>query len=71
MPIYEYRCNDCGNRFEILQRLGQGADGVHCPSCGEERIEKQFSTFASSTAEPSRRDAAPMVGCGPACRCVH
>jgi len=71
MPIYEYRCNDCGNRFEILQRLGQGADGESCPSCGEERIEKQFSTFASSTAESGRRDAAPSAGCGPACRCVH
>src|SRR3954469_638087 len=35
MPIYEYRCQDCGNRFERLQRLGQGGEGLSCPECGE------------------------------------
>jgi putative FmdB family regulatory protein len=75
MPIYEYRCQDCGNRFEILQRLGQGAEGVSCPECGEERVEKQYSTFASGTAsntgDSGRSDAAPLRGCGPGCGCVH
>jgi len=70
MPIYEYRCQDCGNRFEILQRMGQGAEGLSCPECGEERVEKQYSTFASSTGESGRSDA-PARGCGPGCGCVH
>ncbi len=71
MPIYEYRCQDCGNRFEILQRLGQGPEGLNCPECGEERVEKQYSTFASSTAGSGRSEAAPIRGCGPGCGCVH
>jgi putative FmdB family regulatory protein len=48
MPIYEYKCRDCGHRFEVLQRLGQGADGLACPRCGAEPVEKVFSTFAAA-----------------------
>lgn len=49
MPLYEYTCTDCGHRFEILQRLGEGSDGLTCPKCGAAEVEKQFSTFASSS----------------------
>ncbi len=55
MPLYEYRCEDCGHRFEILQRLGEGAGELACPQCGKERLEKQFSTFASAAADTSER----------------
>jgi putative FmdB family regulatory protein len=47
MPLYEYRCRDCGNRFEVLQRLGEGADGLSCTGCGAAALDKQFSTFAT------------------------
>ena len=33
MPIYEYRCNDCGTRHEHLQKLGE-APLERCPDCG-------------------------------------
>jgi putative FmdB family regulatory protein len=50
MPLYEYSCRDCGHRFEILQRLGEGADGLACPSCRAAALDKQFSTFAAGTS---------------------
>ena len=63
MPIYEYRCDECDHRFEILQRLGEGAGGLTCPSCGTPRLEKMFSTFAASA--PEGQAAQPMSGgCG-------
>lgn len=46
MPLYEYRCRDCGHRFEILRRMGEGADGLLCPRCGQPAPERQHSTFA-------------------------
>jgi putative FmdB family regulatory protein len=64
MPLYEYRCRDCGHRFEILQRLGQGPEGLACPRCGAEQLDKQYSTFASNTGEMAQRNASPS-GCGP------
>ena len=63
MPLYEYQCKQCGHKFEILQRLGEGADGLECPACGDQKLEKQFSTFASSGASGSD-SAAPPAGCG-------
>ncbi|MFQ5527848.1 MAG: zinc ribbon domain-containing protein [Thermoanaerobaculia bacterium] len=62
MPLYEYACTDCGHRFEILQRIGQTADGLKCPECDAERLEKQFSTFASSS--DGKATALRAAGCG-------
>ncbi len=50
MPLYEYQCADCETRFEVLQRVGQGSEGLACPDCGETEVEKEYSTFASSVA---------------------
>jgi putative FmdB family regulatory protein len=47
MPLYEYRCRDCGNQFEILQGLGEGAEGLSCTSCGAAALDKRYSTFAA------------------------
>lgn len=65
MPLYEYRCSDCDHGFEILQSMGEGAEGLACPRCGETHLEKQFSTFASASAGPA---AASAGACGgPSC----
>ncbi|HHQ49654.1 MAG TPA: zinc ribbon domain-containing protein [Acidobacteria bacterium] len=50
MPIYEYRCNDCGKVFSKLQRMGATADGVTCPACGSANVERKVSSFASASS---------------------
>jgi putative FmdB family regulatory protein len=50
VPLYEYHCADCGTRFEVLQRVGQGPEGLECPDCGKTDVEKEYSTFAGSVA---------------------
>lgn len=60
MPLYEYRCRECGDRFEVLQRMGDGADGLTCRGCGAGALEKQFSTFATAAAS----GAAAAETCG-------
>lgn len=44
MPIFEYVCDDCGNKFEKLVRNG---DAVRCPGCGEAHLTTAHSTFAA------------------------
>lgn len=33
MPLYEYQCHDCDERFERIEKVSAPTDGV-CPSCG-------------------------------------
>ena len=61
MPLYEYSCRSCGERFEILQRLGENGDGVSCPACDHAEVEKVFSTFAAG-AQGGRVSQEP-AGC--------
>jgi putative FmdB family regulatory protein len=33
MPLYEYQCQECENRFERIEKASTLHDGV-CPECG-------------------------------------
>jgi putative FmdB family regulatory protein len=66
VPIYEYRCQTCAEEFEILQRMGESAEGLACPRCGGEEVHRQLSTFAASTSSTSSaaEAACETAGCG-------
>jgi len=42
MPIYEYRCADCGFQDEYLQKVSEQPMTV-CPSCGAASFRKLLS----------------------------
>jgi putative FmdB family regulatory protein len=42
MPIYEYRCAECGFQEEYLQKISEPQLTV-CPSCGKPKFEKLLS----------------------------
>ena len=65
MPIYEYKCQDCGTKFEkLLRRSSDGAE-VDCPSCGQKHLTQEFSTFAAHANGPAAKSAdAPMCPSG-------
>lgn len=46
MPIYEYRCETCGESFSLLQKMGTGATETTCPHCGSGKVVKQLSACA-------------------------
>jgi putative FmdB family regulatory protein len=33
MPLYEYECESCGHRFELIQKFSD-PPAEHCPVCG-------------------------------------
>jgi putative FmdB family regulatory protein len=45
MPIYDYRCGQCGEVCEVFER-SQGHKPDKCPSCGSESLERLVSTFS-------------------------
>ena len=34
MPLYEYQCDACGHRFEIIHQKFSDPPAATCPSCG-------------------------------------
>ncbi len=42
MPIYEYRCQDCGHELEALQKISD-PPLKECPACHRESLQKQVS----------------------------
>ncbi|WP_287155622.1 zinc ribbon domain-containing protein [Candidatus Solincola tengchongensis] len=45
MPIFEYRCEECGHRFDAFFRRSEDAEKEtpHCDRCGSGRVRKLFS----------------------------
>jgi putative FmdB family regulatory protein len=64
MPIYDYRCSDCGNHFELLV---MSATTPVCPICGSQHLEKQVSCPAA----PGRSAALVARGRAQAARAGH
>jgi putative FmdB family regulatory protein len=63
MPIYEYKCDTCGTKFEKLMRRAADTDGLACPDCGEKHLSQQYSTFAARAAEGGSAAASDMPSC--------
>jgi len=64
MPIYEYRCENCGTRFEKLVRSTTGSIEIACPECGSADCKKALSMFGSRVSrgggyQPSAGACAP------------
>lgn len=46
MPIYSYKCKDCGREFDLLVGVGKGDQKPRCQKCGSKNIERQLSPCA-------------------------
>lgn len=63
MPIYEFRCRQCGDTFEVNRPMSSAADPAHCPA-GHDDTVKLLTTVGVNTGA-----AAPAGGgcCGGGC----
>jgi putative FmdB family regulatory protein len=42
MPIYEYRCSNCGHHLEALQKMSE-SPLRKCPECGKSQLKRLVS----------------------------
>jgi putative FmdB family regulatory protein len=52
MPIYEYKCNDCGKKFEAI--ILPQSPAPECPHCHGRKLEQLLSAFAVNSPERSQ-----------------
>lgn len=60
MPIYEFKCQGCGNEFETL--VFRSDEQVCCPQCQGEKVQRLMSGFAHKSE--GGKMVSSHAGCG-------
>jgi putative FmdB family regulatory protein len=66
MPIYTYKCEECGTKYEIFHKVREDERAIVCPSCGSIVYKKVMSTTGILSSSPSE-SAAPTCEYGGCC----
>ena len=70
MPLFEFKCRDCGTTFEKI--VPSSTTEVCCRKCESPNLEKLLSVFAVKTSSQSSHspdfDSGPCASCGAAQR---
>ena len=48
MPIYEYLCSNCKQKFELMRPMSEAAESGVCPNCGG-AAQRALSLFCKSS----------------------
>jgi len=75
MPLYAYRCTQCGHAFEELVPMSRREEAA-CPECGgaAQRAKEGVSAFAVGVSRPKpacSADCPGGCGCPGKCGCGH
>ncbi len=63
MPIYEYRCADCGAVAEVLQSGFQEKTELVCEECGNSDMKKVMSSFSTGKDSAGGAGSCPTGTC--------
>jgi len=54
MPMYDYKCLDCGKESLVVLTLKEHEQGeAKCPACGSTKVEQLMSTCMLHTTKKS------------------
>jgi putative FmdB family regulatory protein len=69
MPLYEYSCDDCSGKFEVLTSFANRDRKQVCPSCESTDTQVLISSFAAFGSSESGKEPVSLGGggCGPGC----
>lgn len=63
MPLYEYRCNDCGEVFEKMVRFSEADQYPTCPYCESQDTHRKLSTIAAMGGSLSGTSGSSSSSC--------
>ncbi len=54
MPMYDYVCKKCGERFTLVMTINERTQkAIRCPKCEATEVEQQLQTFFAKTSRKS------------------
>lgn len=69
MPIYEYKCQDCGKVSEFLVGVSKDVAKIRCNFCKSHNLKKMFSQSFVSTGGHMVGSQGDKTCCGRSERC--
>ncbi|WP_456431349.1 FmdB family zinc ribbon protein [Thermosulfuriphilus sp.] len=61
MPIYEFRCEDCGHEFETLLKSRDKISEVSCSNCHGKRVKRLMSVARALISGDSKSSGPRIV----------
>lgn len=74
MPIYEYQCEDCGQKFEALRHMKDADVQIECKFCHSTHTHRKLSTcYTQSSGRGGSTSSHSCSGCsgGSCSSCGH
>jgi len=72
MPIYEYYCQDCNTKFELIRDIAKANDPAKCQKCGSKNTKRLISKFYSQgSSENSSSSGCSSCSGGNCSSCGH
>lgn len=53
MPIYAYKCRECGKEFDKFRSIHDSDTDVACPECGKTNPERCIASFSHRSSSGS------------------
>ena len=71
MPLYEYICDDCDERFDALRSIADADTPISCPQCGGEHTRRAISLLSAIGSEGVIAGAGSSCeSCAPSSACA-
>ena len=67
MPFYEFKCRDCGKKFEVKLPMSKAGERQTCPACKSGNTLRNFSAVAimnSNVSDSGGFPSCPTGTCG-------
>jgi putative FmdB family regulatory protein len=64
MPIYEYLCQDCDKKFEVIRSMSQADAPLKCQECGGEHVKRKLAVFYAMSGGHSVAGTSDSCDCG-------
>jgi len=66
MPLYDFKCTQCNEEFEVMANISQKQDKkIDCPKCGSNDLDTLYKGFNVLKSKTNAPPACPhMNRCG-------
>ena len=72
MPIFEFRCVECGQPFEKLFMNSEEVVTLSCPACNSQTVERMLSetNYSMSVGTDGKQPKIAAKSCGSGNQCM-